>query len=913
MKTACMEAPESDRPDPDELLARVQSEERSQRRGHLKIWFGACPGVGKTFSMLSAAQRLRARGTDVVVGLVETHGRAETERLVRGLEQVPRRVVEYRGTRLSEFDLEAALARRPAVLLLDELAHTNAPGSRFAKRWQDVRALLDAQIDVHTTLNVQHLESLNDVVARITGVEVRETVPDHVLDEAEEIEIVDLAPDALLERLRAGKVYLPEAASRAADAFFKKGNLAALRELALRKTAQWVDQRRREERLPRGGRHLRSTSERILVCVGPSPFSARLVRAAHRNAVVLRGELFALHVARPAGRRVSPADHERVLHNLRIAESLGARVASVESGNPAEAVVAFAASHEISRVVVGRTGRTRMHELVFGSFTMDVIRTCGCDVYVIRDDTEEAIPSKVKAPPARPRIRTRDMLGALACTGAASAITLWCYAPPDLSVEALVLALGVVVTAQRFGRWPAVFAAVLSALAFNFLLTEPRFTFTIADPAYLLAFGVMMFVALSIGSLVAAVKERAEAASGREREVTALHSFSRELADAQTVEEVGRVTIAHLRDVVRAGIVMIVPVAPDSIGTAGVIASHGGIDWLVPDVLAVARWCWEHGAAAGIGTRNLPGTGALFLPVRSSRGREAVLGLRPREADGAPDAKQRLLLDTFVEQAALAFERLEMAEERHRVRREAEVERLRSNLLASVSHDLRTPLATITGSASGLLDDALTDPVVRRELLAGIASEAKRLNDLIANLVFATRLEAGHMSLKREWTSVEELVGSALQRANDHLAGHPTVVDVGRDLPLVEADPVLLEQAIFLLLDNAARHTPPGTRVGVRARSEGREVVIEVADDGPGVPDRLRTRLFHRFERGESSAGMGLGLSICAAILKAHGGQVSLVPSADHGSVFSMRVPTPREQPTVRASENGDEAERDHG
>ncbi|MGE3174271.1 MAG: DUF4118 domain-containing protein [Planctomycetota bacterium] len=909
-----MEVRDGDRPDPDELLARVQGERQKAMRGRLKVYFGACPGVGKTFAMLSAAQRLRAQGTDVVVGLVETHGRSETAELLRGLEQLPRRTVDYRGTTLTEFDLDAALRRKPAVLLLDELAHTNAPGSRYAKRWQDVRALLDAQNDVHTTLNVQHVESLNDVVARITGVQVRETVPDHVLDDADDVEVVDLAPDVLLERLRAGKVYVPEAARTAADAFFRKGNLAALRELALRKTAQLVDQRRREERLAGGTRRVRSTNERILVCVGPSPFSARLVRAAHRMAAVMRGELFALHVARPSARPTAATEHERVLQNLRIAESLGARVASVQSPDAASAVVGFAESHEISRIVVGRTGRTRLYELVFGSFTMDVIRRSrSADVYVIQDDGEDAVP--MQAAPVRLTLRVswRGVSGALAFTAVSIAVALAAYAPPDLSVEALLLALGVVVAAQRFGRWPAVLAALLSALAFNFLMTEPRFTFTITEPAYLLAFGVMLFVALSIGSLVASGRERAEAAREREREVTALHSFSRELADAQSVEDVGRITIAHLRDVVRADLVLIVPVAAEPIGPAGVVAAHGGVDWLGPETLAVAQWCWDHGTAAGIGTRNLPGTDALFLPVRSARGKEAVLGLRPRPPAGAPDAKQRLLLDTFVEQAALACERLGMSEERQRIRREAEVERLRSTLLASVSHDLRTPLATITGSASSLLDDALTDVDARRELLIGIAREAGRLNELIANLVFATRLEDGQMTLKREWTSVEEIVGAALLRARDLLHAHVLVVDVSQGLPLVLADPVLLEQAIFLLLDNAARHTPTGTTVSVRARPLGNAIAIEVADDGPGIPERLRGRLFRRFERGEGSTGMGLGLPICAAILKAHGGEAGLLLPGGRGAAFQLRLPVPARQPAVDTAEPGDEAEPRHG
>ncbi len=915
-----MQSRDPERPDPDQMLARVQREDAKARRGRLTIHLGACPGVGKTFTMLATARRLQAQGKDVVVGIAETHGRTETDALLRGLEILPRRTVEYRGTTLTDFDLDAALSRHPAILLVDELAHTNAPGSRFEKRWQDVRTLLDAQIDVHTTLNVQHVESLNDVVARITGIQVRETVPDSVLDEADEVEVVDLAPDTLLERLRAGKIYLPEAAGAAAQSFFKKGHLAALRELSLRKTAQLVDQRRREERRIGGDRRMRSTSERLLVCVGPSPFSARLVRAAHRMSAVVRGELFAVHVASPAGRRLGPADQERLLQNLRIAESLGARVASIEGADAAGAVVAFAASHDVNRIVVGKTGRGRLHELLYGSFTMDVIRQSrDIDVYVIHGDADgDGSPRPEPSPTPGHGQAWQSALGshltAVACTSVAVAVAWLLYEPPDLSAEALVLILGVVVAALRCGRWPAVSSALLSAMAFNFLLVEPRFSFAIGETAYLLAFGVMLVVGLSLSSLVAEVRERADAARERESEVTALHSLSRELADAQTVEEIGRITTAHLRDVVRADIAMFVTAPGEPIDVAGLVAVHGGTDWLGQNELAVAQWCQDHGVPAGLGTNNLPGTNALFLPLRSQRGKEGVLGLRPHGEVGAPTAKQRLLLDTFAEQAAAACERLGQAEERLRVRQEAATERLRSTLLASVSHDLRTPLATITGSASSLLDPgAQHDEATRTELLSGIATEAQRLNELIANLVFATRLEAGEIALHRQWTSLEEVVGSALHRARDALQHHVVAVDVAPVLPLLQADPVLLEQAVFLLVDNVARHTPAGTRLQVRAFVLGSELCVEVVDDGPGIPANQRSRIFQRFERGKHSSGMGLGLAICAAILKAHDGVAALMPTTSRGAVFHLRLPMPTKTPPQPPEADEADPEAPHG
>lgn len=897
---------DAERPDPDQLLAQVRQDEAKRQRGRLKVFLGACPGVGKTFAMLASARRQRAAGTDVVVGVAETHGRAETAALLADLEQLPRRAVDYRGTVLQEFDLDGALARRPAVVLVDELAHTNAPGSRFEKRWQDVRALLDARIDVYTTLNVQHLASLVDVVARLTGVQVRETVPDAVLDEADDVEVVDLAPDTLLERLRAGKVYLPEAARAAADAFFRPGNLAGLRELALRRTAMWVDRHRREDRQAGGARRVRSTSERILVCVGPSPLSARLVRAAHRMAAVVRGELFAVHVAPTAGGGLPPADQERVLQHLRLAESLGARTASIDGVDAAAAVVAFAEAHAISRIVVGRSGRSRLAELLRGSFPMDVIRRSReLDVYVIHGDAEpEAMPRPEPAPVRRSAgpVPWSDVGAGFGWTAAAIGAAALLFDPPDLSVEAMVLMLAVVVTALRCSRWTAIGSALVCALAFNFLFVEPRWTFAIAEPSYLVSFAVMLVVGTSLSTLVAMARERAAAARAHEAEVTALHSLARELADAGSSEEIGRATVAHLRDVIAADLQLFVPARGEIVEPGDLVAAHGPTDWLGPAELAVARWCQEHGAPAGAGTRNLPGTAGLFLPLRSGRGKEGVLAVRPRTGGAPPDPGQRLLLDAFVEQAARALERLGDAAERQRVEHEAEAERLRSTLLASVSHDLRTPLATITGAASSLLDGgAAIAPGVQRELLQSIADEAGRLNELIGNLVFATRLDGGAVALRMEWTSLEEIVGAACRRARDQLAGHRLAVAAAPDLPLLRADPVLLEQAVFLLLDNAARHTPPGTAVRVRAFALGGELAIEVADDGPGIPAADRARVFRRFERGEHSTGMGLGLPICAAILKAHGGTAVLMPGGGRGACFQLRLPRPTVHPEVPA------------
>ncbi|MBL8728285.1 MAG: sensor histidine kinase KdpD, partial [Planctomycetes bacterium] len=520
-----MESAEPARPDPDRLLRQVQAAEAHGRRGRLKIYLGAAPGVGKTFAMLSAARRRLAQGHETVVGCVETHGRAETAVLLQGLEVLPLRSVEYRGTALREFDLEAALRRRPALLLVDELAHTNVPGSRFAKRWQDVEALLEAGIDVDTTLNVQHLESQNDLVAQVTGVQVRETVPDRVVDRAQEVVLVDLPPDALLERLRTGRVYVPEVARHAVERFFTKGNLTALRELALRRTAQWVDGQLQAWRRDQGVERVWGTGERILVAVGPSPLSARLVRAAHRTARGLHAELLAVFVEEP-GRPLPPALRDRVTAHLRLAESLGARTATIEANDPATAVVAFARAHDVARIVVGKSGRTRWQELLFGSFPIDVIRRSGdIDVHVIRGAEDEPAAAGARDAAAHataePRPAVRELAMAAAVVGVAALVALSVHEPGDLSIEAMVLILGIVVVSLRCSRMVAIAAVFGSAAAFNFLFTEPRFTFTITDPGYVVAFVVMLVIGLVVTSLVSRAREGTARASRRERETVA--------------------------------------------------------------------------------------------------------------------------------------------------------------------------------------------------------------------------------------------------------------------------------------------------------------------------------------------------------------------------------------------------------
>ncbi|MBK9385926.1 MAG: sensor histidine kinase KdpD [Planctomycetes bacterium] len=900
---------ESARPDPDRVLAEVQREERRAKRGRLKIHVGAAPGVGKTFAMLCAARRLSRQGRDLVLGWIETHGRAETEALLEGLERLPPRLLSYRGRELHEFDLDAALARRPEILLVDELAHTNAPGSRHAKRWQDVQELREAGIEVHTTLNVQHLESLNDLVEGTTGIPVQETVPDAIFDEADEIEVVDLAPDALLERLRAGKVYVPEAARTAIESFFRKRNLVALRELALRKTAQWVDRQLLELKREQGVRKSFGVAERILVCIGPSPSSAQVLRTAHRLARASRAELFALFVESPrALRGLGAVDRERVMQHLRLAETLGARTATVTSEDGVGAIFDFAKEHDIRRIVAGKTVLPRgllrrrrgfLEALVHGTGDLELTLVHGFEE-ASRPAAADPVEADAEALPAARLAPWTAYSAAGLCELMALGAAFALYAPPDISAEAMLLLLGVVAASFFCGRGPSVFAALLGVVAFNFFFIEPRYTLTVDDPAYLVALVGMLLVGLSISTLIARSRDRADMAQAREREANVLASLVRDLAGAESPDEVARISVEHFRDCLSADFAFLIPEQGGVVSPAAILASSGAVDWLGTNELGVARWCFENGKAAGAGTSNLPGSAGHFVPLRSHRGAEGVLALRTRPEGALLRPSERMRLQTLVEQSALALERLALLEERQRSRREIEAEKLRSTLLASVSHDLRTPLATIFGAASGLLDEHL-DPAApsRRELAQVIVEESERLNDLIANLVFATRLESERIDARRDWLALEEVVGSAVRRAIPRLGERPLRVELAPHLPWIRGDAVLLEQALYNLIENCGRHTPLGTRVEVRGWSAGDQLLLEVRDDGPGIPALEAAQVFQRFVRGKGSAGMGLGLSIVRGIVEAHGGRAWLEPRSERGASFRIALPVPGDQPSA--------------
>jgi two-component system sensor histidine kinase KdpD len=885
------------RPNPDELLARVQAEEARRARGRLKIFLGYAAGVGKTYAMLEAAHQRRSEGVDVVVGYVETHGRAETEALLAGLEVVPRRRVSYRDTLLVEMDVDAVLARRPQLVLVDELAHTNAPESRHPKRYLDVEELLSCGIDVYATMNVQHLESLNDVVAQITGVTVREKVPDSVLDEANEIEVVDLPPPELLQRLQEGKVHVPEQAARAIQMFFREGNLTALREMALRRAAERVDEQMRAYMETRAIPGPWPAAERLLVCVSSSMLSERLVRAARRLADELNAEWFALYVETPGDAGLSQAERDRVARVLQLAEELGARGVALPGADVAGTAIEYARQHNVTKIIVGKPVRRGPDLLntLRGSVTDRLIQRSGdIDVYVItREEPASRVPAVAQWRPHRP---WRRYLGALGLV-AAGTLLGWPVHTVVSPVNLVMIYLAVVVIAAFYlGRGPAVLAAGLSVLAFDFFFVQPRLSFTVSDTEYVLTFAGLFVVGLVISSLAARSREQAEAARRRERQAVALYELSRDLAGARGLEDILQVVIQHIGQTFGRDAAVVLP-AGDSLQPR---ALSPGLS-LDANELAVAEWAFRQRQSAGRGTDTLPAASLRYLPLTTARGAVGVLGVKPADPDSLLTPEQRRLLEAFASQAALAIERAQLAEQAREAQLSQATEELQRALLNSISHDLRTPLVSITGTLTTLEEgDASLDEEARRSLITVAREEAERLNRLVGNLLEMTRIEAGALRPLPEPCDVQEVVNAALDRLGDRLQGRPVAVDVPE--VLAPMDFVLMAQVMVNLLDNALKYSQPGTPISIDARTTaeaadgGRDGVLEVsvADRGEGIPPEDLERVFDKFyrvHRPDSVGGTGLGLAICKAIVEAHGGRIGARARAGGGTVAFFTLP----------------------
>lgn len=890
-----------DRPDPDALLSRVRAEEARQRRARLKVYLGYAPGVGKTFTMLENARELLASGTEVVVGIVDTHGRYDTAALVLGLPLLPRRKVEQKGRTLEELDLDAALARRPSVILVDELPHTNAPGSRHEKRWQDVLDLLDAGIDVHTTMNVQHIESLNDVIAQITTVRVRETVPDALLERADEIELVDIPPEELLRRLQDGKVYVPEQAARAIDHFFRRGNLLALRELALRRAADRIDADMRAYRDEHAIDAPWPAAERILVCVGPSPASARLVRATRRMAAGLRAPWIAAYVEL-LGAPPDAGAKQRIDAHLRLAESLGAEVVRLTGARIGDALLHYARRQNVTRIVLGKPTHARILDRLRSSVLDDVVRGSGdIDVHVLSGDTM----GPEEAPRARAgEARRSGFVWAAALVGVTTGIAHLArtyVAQPDV---AMLYLLTVVLVATRVGRGPSIFAAALSVGAYNFFFVPPYFTLRVHDLRNLLTFAMMFAAGLLLSALTIRIRSQEQSAREREQRTAALYTLSRDLGAATDAPGLANVLTRHVSELLRCSAAVILP---DDAGNLSVASATPSMPRGV-EKEGVSHWVMEHGRPAGLGTGTLPGTPIACFPLGSGPAVLGVLAIAP--PDGKPlGTEERHTMLAFARQAAVALSRARLAEEVKTSALRARTEELRSSLLSTVSHDLRTPLATITGAATTLRDPtAALSEQQRADLLESICEEADRLERLVRNLLEMTRLEAGGIELKREWLPIEEVIGAALTRLENKLAGRKVTVELPPDLPLVSVDPLLMEQVFVNLLDNADKHTPPDAPIEILAREGDGDVTVEVLDRGPGLVPGTESKVFEKFFRGPSreAFGAGLGLAICKGVVEAHGGSIVAENREGGGAVFRLRLPFSGPPPVVPSGRGED-------
>jgi two-component system sensor histidine kinase KdpD len=899
----------NERPSPEALLRRLREEEAHAGRGRLKIFFGASPGVGKTYAMLEEAQAKRREGVDVVVGLVETHGRAETSALLHGLEVLPRRVIEYRGVSLAELDLDAALTRRPALILVDELAHTNPPDSRHARRYQDIEELLAAGIDVHTTLNVQHLESLNDVVAQITGIRVRETVPDAILDRADELELADLSADDLLQRLREGKVYVPEQAARAIERFFRKGNLIALRELALRATAERVDEQMRGYMAATGIRATWPAGERVLVCVGPNPATSRVVRAGHRIAAGLDAEWFAIYIETPVHYRLPTDEREAVNTNLRLAEQLGATTVRLTGLSASDEILAWAQANNVTRIIVGKPRHPRWRDRLRGSLHDALIRGSGdMDVHVVTGDPgRERVRRARETSPSAPW-REYGQAGVVILIATAISFVM----RPVLPVAniAMTFLLAIAVVGARYGRGPTIAACLASIAIFDFCFVPPYYTFAVTDRAYIPTFGIMLAIALLMSALTAQIRLQATAARDRERRTAALYGLSRDLA-AHTAMDVLAASVTREVERTMAGTVLIL--LPDATGQLVPVDPTTAVD---ERESAVARWVFDHAQAAGHDTETLPAAGSLWLPLESSGRVIGVLGLRPNEPGRLRDPAQRQLLDALVDQAAVAFDRAQLARRTEQARVEVEAERLRTALLSSLSHDLRTPLGTIEGSASTLLDAGLTiDEGTRRGLLQSILEESRRMTRLVANLLDMVKLETGIVEVNKEWQPLEEVVGIVLLRLEPLLKEREVKTHLPPDLPPVAIDGLLMEQVLINLLENALKYTPVASPIDIGAEPTPEGVIVEVADRGPGIAPDQAERVFGKFTRlvGEGGPrGAGLGLAICRGIVAAHGGRIWVEPRPGGGARFRFLIPRNGTPSSVALAVGGEQAAAPH-
>jgi two-component system sensor histidine kinase KdpD len=868
---------------PDLLLAAIEKAEAHERRGRLKVFLGMCPGVGKTYAMLEAASRELKSGRDVVIGYVETHGRQETDALTAGLPILPRRSIAYRGVTLNEMDLDAVLARKPQLTLVDEFAHTNAPGSRHPKRWQDVEELLDAGIDVFTTLNVQHVGSRADTVRQITGVEIRETVPDGVLDQAV-LELVDLPPDELVQRLHEGKVYIPDRVTAASQNFFRQPNLTALRELALRLVADHVGEDTVEFRRTQPVTGPWKTANRLLVAVGPSPLSEPLIRWTRRMADELQCRWLAVHVEGP--RSLNDSSQARLAGNLATARELGAEVVTTTDQDLARGLLRVARERNVTQIILGKpAGAGVVSWLRRGRLVRRLMQESGdIDLHVIKAEKALAGPEKDRWLP----VVTSHLNQYLLAAGAVLVMALvnlgiMAFAGPR--VPGLLFLLAVVLLALFVGRGPVLMAGALSAMAWNYFFLPPRFTILIERAEDWILFATYFVVALVLGQLVARIRAQAEAERRREERATALYELTRDLAETSSRDEVVWELIAQVNRVFRAPAAVSLPVGDK-------LSCHPDSTLALTDKeLGVSDWAFRQRKAAGMFTDNLPGAGALHLPLATDRKAFGILAV------GLPDQSlplaQRDLLETFARQAALVLDRIELRSAAEQARLLAESDRLSQALLNSISHELRTPLAASTSAASALAEADAASPAKRQALLAEIQEANARLNRIVGNLLDVARLESGKVVPRLNWHDARDLIQTTVRELERELTDHPIKLDLPPEPIVARLDFSLMQHALANVLVNAATHTPPGTGIEVSATVSDDHFVLSVADRGAGIPPQVLPRVFDKFFRVGNArpGGSGLGLTIAKGFVEANGGTISAANRPGGGAVFALRLP----------------------
>jgi two-component system sensor histidine kinase KdpD len=875
--------------DPDSLLKQVQQEEQQQQRGKLKIYLGAAPGVGKTYTMLQDAAAKREAGLDVVIGVVEAHGRQEIEALTQDFEILPPQKIDYRGKTLTEFDLDAALSRNPGLILIDEMAHANMPGLRHTKRWQDIKELLDRGVDVYTTLNVQHIESLNDDVARIIHAPIKETVPDSMLELADTIELVDLPPEDLLKRLQEGKVYFPGQAEIAKDHFFQKGNLIALREFALRVTAERVGAQVLLYRQGQGITHIWPTKEKILVCVGPGRESLTLIRAARQLATSLKAEWVAVYID-SAKHQSSATARNDAIKNLRLAEQLGATTRTLRGLDVAKEIIYFSREQNITLIMVWKHIRPRWQDLLFHQLADELVRQSGeIDVYLMtgkRDgnDAKKATPIKRKLP-------WLTYILSLGIVSATTGISLLLHPFLNASNLILIYLISLTIIALLGKKGPSILASLIGVLAFDFFFIVPLYSLSMPDKQYWLVLIALFIIPQVVNYLAIITKRQAESARFAEYQTATLHTLSRQLASTRGVNNLLKLGTKYIAEVFDSEILALLPENNHLAVRARSKTKHE----LNEKELSIAKWVYDLGQMAGAGTDTLPFSDAIYVPLLASQGAIGVLRVRPNTPENLFTPEQMNLLETCANQIALALEVDRLQEQAKNSELQTELDRSRSGLLQSVSQGLRAPLASIMVAANTEIERArqLTPSDIEK-LGKQIHFESEQLNRLINNLLQITYLEAESIKLQKLTVSIKDIIRLVINASSKTLGKIPVHFYVADNIGDIPIDTTLMQEVFTNLIDNAAKFSPIGSAIDIYVTQEDHYLLISIEDQGPGIADDEREKLFEKFYRGRmltTERGLGLGLAICQKIVAAHGGKIWAQNRENKGTAFRFTLP----------------------